>query len=1158
MTAPISSLRLSYTDNERTTVAERLIAEITQDPSRLWVASGYFAASVWSAVGEALDELREFRLLLGKDYELTGADVSKEEARIAELVRQAIRDETSAPRLPARSEAQEVADLIAFLKRHREDGRPVVKLWADRDFLHAKAYILAESVGIGSANFTANGLTRNRELVGWRQDRHVVDELAEWFETLWDSDGAQDYTDELIAELEASPLVSDQYTPHQVLMRVLASRYGIEKPPELERASFTLKWFQEDAAFRVIKLLDRSARGALLADAVGLGKTYVALAVIEHYLYRHVGSRRGKGKPVLLIVPASLQGMWSGLIEEAGLDWACRLLTTQMLRDGFDPAPYAGADLIVIDEAHRLRGGGVWFRKAIDLVAAGEVPEDKRVLLLTATPVNTGMDDLIFQLRVLTKNRRSVWAPDIADFETYLKRVDRGQADPFPILDRCIVRRSRSDILRAQEEARAAGLFIEEVKLPERRLAHVDYGYGDDGTLFDRFAQALRSLTLAPYDLERFRRGEEVAAPELPLLDEHGWPVDEEDGAVAVRPGTMAALYAAGLLIRFQSSLAAIRTSLRRLDAVLQRFLEGLRRDPPVLLDLKSSREVQRLLYLESHEDADKGESSEGDDTDLEGQWDAALEALTAVPDLEAYDMETIAAAVQQDRERVAELLRCLPAPEDDGKLAALSDALGALPARGRRGAPGLKDCRVLLFTQFRDTAVYVAQRLAQEGLPVERIDGSVPSERRAAITALFDPARGEAEALRRASAGEVVPRILVSTDVLAEGHNLQLADTVINFDLHFNPQVAVQRAGRIDRLGSPHNRVNLVSFLPPEDLNRHIGLLARLDERFRRIHGLGLGDETTTPLGADQQALTLEQIRRLYADDATVLEEVERTWTLGSTDYMRQPLEAFLARVGRDEIDRIPLGVTSVKRLPDGSPVGPGVFFAFHGPPDRSGVRDTYWRYYLRDDCETWRGPLKDEVELFKLIVCRSSEPRRECPWETPGPTVIDWDLLRRAAGDLAAELTAVRATAEIAAGASERSRKLRTQLRADLAGTEVDGADNLLERLLQVRVEDYDGRSGWDGFRKAARALRKAGSPAERHALAVEVVRRGLELFGEPEDAGEAGEASVEVSPEDLQLVAYEALVPAPAPEPVSGSRTPGPQQLFGDDDAVQPRLG
>ena len=98
--------------------------------------------------------------------------------------------------------------------------------------------------------------------------------------------------------------------------------------------------------------------------------------------------------------------------------------------------------------------------------------------MLTATPVNTGIGTLVNLLRVLTKGNRSVWAPDIADYERYLKRVERGDADPFPVLDRSIVRRSRSDILRAQDEARAAGLVIESLELPERRPVHVDHRYG--------------------------------------------------------------------------------------------------------------------------------------------------------------------------------------------------------------------------------------------------------------------------------------------------------------------------------------------------------------------------------------------------------------------------------------------------------------------------------------------------------------------------------------------------------------------------------------------------------------------------------------------------------------------------------------------------------
>lgn len=1144
MAAP-HTLALSYSDNSRLTVGERLAEEICADPARLWIASGYFAPSAWQAVGEALERVEEFRLLLGKDFEyVANLEAGQAQARIADLVAQAIRRESEPPGLVSRSEAEHVAALVAFLERQAARGEPVVKLWEGDGFLHAKAYILRGSVGIGSANFTGGGLLRNRELVGWRQDRQPVAEVAEWFEGYWRDGRSRDYTAELIGALRATPLLSEDHTPHEVLIRTLAERYGIERPPSLERAAFTLKWFQEDAAFRVIQLLNRRARGALLADAVGLGKTYVAMAVINHYLYNQAARRRGaRGRPVLVVVPASLQDMWRRELEDKGLLWACEILTLQRLRADFDPSPHAGADLVIIDEAHRLRGGGTWFEQAIELVRAGEQPEDKRVLLLTATPVNTGMSDLINLLRVLTKNRRGVWSPEIADFERHLKRVEHGEADPFPVLDHAVVRRSRSDILRAQQEATDAGQRVEPLRLPERRLAHVDHDYGGRDDLFEAFASTLRSLTLAPYDLERFRKDGPPPSPTGDLHDEHGRPIDRQDAELSLRPGSLAALLAVGLLVRFQSSLAAIRRSLRRLDAVLMRFAEGLSLDPPRLLDLQASPEVRRLLARESElPDQDEREEPNTEDP-LDEAWERALSRMPQVPDADSYDMRGVAQALEHDRRLLADLQAALPTDERDGKVRALIEALGREPSQAAKGRPGLAGRRALIFTQFRDTARYLSERLSAAGHGHLLIEGSVPSGRRAQLTAWFDPERHDARALEARARGEPEPTLLVSTDVLAEGHNLQLAEVVVNYDLHFNPQIAVQRAGRIDRLGSPHRVVELVSFLPPEGLERHIGLLARLDERFRRIHGLGLGDEQVTPLVADRQAQTIEQIRRLYADEASVLDEVERSWTIGSTDYMRHPLEAFLAAAGAEKVSSIPLGVSSVKRLPAGWAHGPGAFIALSGPPARDGHRETYWRFYPRADDGTWGEPISDEVEIFRAIAARDGEPRADPQWQSDGPTVIDWDLLRRAAAELAAELTRERSTAQIHAGGSERSRRLRNELRAGLEGLAVEGADQLLERLLQVRVEDFDGRSGWRPFDDARRRLKRATTLGARREAGSEVVRRGLDLLGAPvEPQADDDVGRIEVAADELRLVSYEALVagaaetrrspPAPAP--------------------------
>jgi hypothetical protein len=1146
----VDTLALSYSDNDRLTVADRLAAEIAEDSARLHVVSGYFAPSVWAAVGEALGRLGEFRLLIGKDHELDRLDTRSETASIERLVRAAVRRETEPEGLADREEAERVAALIAFLARHRDTSdEEVVKLWAGDGFLHAKAYLLAGSVGIGSANFTFNGLTSNRELVGWRQDRAVVREVQEWFDGYWNHERAEPYTDQLIELLRHTPLVSDEYRPYDVLIRTLAARYGTDRPPSLEAAAFDLKWFQEDAVIRLVRLLNGRARGALLADAVGLGKTYMAMGVIHHFLYTQAERRRGaRGKPVLLVIPASLEPTWRSVLERTGLEWACTVLTTQRLRSDFDVRAYAGADLIVIDEAHRLRGGGTWFRKAIDLVTAGERAHDKRVLLLTATPVNIGMEDLVNLLRVLTKNDRGVWAPEIADFERYLDRVDRRAADPFPVLDRAIVRRSRRDILEAYENARAAGQGVAPLKLPQRRTEHIDYRYaaaGDD--LFGIFADTLRSLSLAPYDLDRFR-GEAPAREvgQLPLRDAGRREIAPPED-LRFSPGSLAALYAAGLLTRFQSSVPAVRRSLQRLDAVLRRYGEALAQGPPRLLDLQRSPRVRALLADEARgrdRDADEPATEEGlADEEFERAWAEALDRAPALEDVAAYRLADVQLALAQDREAVRALLDRLPADADDGKFDALLAALTT--GTGRKGAPGLARRRVLVFTQFRDTARYLQRRLTEPVVAgrvgrVTLIDGAVSSGERARITAFFDPDRAADADLQARAAGEEPPRVLVSTDVLAEGHNLQLADTVVNFDLHFNPQVAVQRAGRVDRLNSPYPVVWLVSMLPPEALDRHIGLLGRLDERFRRIHGLGLGDEKVMPLAADVQGQTLEQIRRLYADDASVLDEIERSWTFGSTDYMRIPLATFLNAAGLDRLADIPIGVSSVKRLPPDWRHGAGVFLAFAAPATAGEQRETYWRFYPRTSAG-YGEPVMDDVELFRAIACYESEPRAELHDMPDGPGVFDWELVGYAARELAETLTLRRSQAELQRGASERSRKLRNELRANAAGLNVEGLDDLLDRLLQVRVEDYDARSGWRGFDDARRALRRAQTEGERYQAAADVARRGIDLLGKPVTEHE-DEDVTDVAAEDLQLVAYEALVVAP------GGHAPGEQTTLG----------
>jgi superfamily II DNA or RNA helicase len=1087
-------------------VAERLEAEIRAGAKTLDIVTGYIAPSAWAVLGGALKLVGHTRILLGKDYQLAPPSADREEHDIRALVSEALRREGVPTTLPATQDAEAIETALAFLRRDDVE----VKVWTD-GFLHAKAYILPDTVGVGSANFTAGGLVANRELVAWREDRSVVNELASWFHTYWTGAAAVEYKRELIEALDQTTFGSFAYTPYQVLIRTLASRYGEERPPSLESATFSLKWFQEDAVFRLIQMIDREAHGALLADAVGLGKTYMALGVIHHFLY-NTKRGTGSGEPVLLLVPASLAPVWTRLLREYGMLWACKIVNIQSLGSETDVRPFQGAGLVVVDEAHRLRSRGVWYRKTLEILTEGA--PDKRVLLVTATPVNTGIENLTALLQVLTKNRRNVFAPAIADFEAYLKRVDRGEADPFPILDRCIVRRSRTDILADYEQRRQAGMVnLEKPRLPDRALYHGTYRYVASGAsdLFDAFALTLRQLRLAPYDLSPYEKG----SKQLSLL---------AAGAAPEHAGnSLASLAAAGLLKRFESSLRAIALSLNRLDVVLRRFGDALAASPPRLLELATNPAARALINEER-------EADEDDSGDFDTRWKELLDSLPIMEGADRYDLRAVQDAIEEDRAAVASLRAALPNEAEDGKIAELQK-LFELGGR-------LHGRRVLIFTQFRDTAIYVheylsdaAWRKTAEVGPVALVHGGTGTEQRRAVAASFDPDQAEAEALHRFTGDEEPAQVMVSTDVLAEGHNLQLAEAVVNFDLHWNPQVAVQRAGRIDRLNSPHAKVLLVSFLPEEGLEAHLGLIHALERRFHVIHLLGLGDEPVTKLEADRQTVTFEQMRRLYVDDVSILDEIERAWTLGSSDFMRAPLEAFLSRHAREKLKEIPVGVQSVKALPRTWTRGNGAFIAFQFQGE------SLWRFYPYDG-GAWGAALTEEAEIFKAIVCGEGEPRQSWPQPFAGPGgLIDWDLLHRAATDVADELTRRRATAALQRGASERSRRLRLQIRelADITG-DIEGLGDLLDRLEEVRVEDFDHRHEMRPFQDKLRDARRAPTTGERHDLLVDVARRGLALFGRPH--GDAGSEPGIVEARDLQLVAWELL--SERHKPVPGEQT------------------
>lgn len=546
--------------------------------------------------------------------------------------------------------------------------------------------------------------------------------------------------------------------------------------------SYPLAEFQEDAVRRARSILRRRA-GAIVADEVGLGKSYVALALMEEVL--------NDGGSVGLVVPAALRPPWKRLVRglerrrAGGAGGGIHLVThTRLSRGTHNVERLGAAHLLVVDEAHAFRNPATRRYRALAELCPGA-----GVLLLTATPVNNDPADLIHLVRLfaadnafadigvaslracLTGGSDGGVAPVVRRRDDDAVRGSAAAEEVRRIGREVVIRRSRSLLGASGREIRVGGTPMAfPCRAPPEVVRYRDPRVpGATGTI--------AALELAPY-----RLAARSANPHPALMD-----------------APAGALLRLGLLKRLESGAAAFTASLRRLLRYLRRFERAA-------MDGRLLRPADRLAE----------ESGDGDAVQL------LLEALVLDEPAPGLDLQALLSSTRRDLERIRELLGSFRGP--DPKL----ELLRAW-ARDRPAAE-----KVVVFTEFRDTAAALWHALAPAG-GVGRIDGSGawlglrPSGRRAVIERFAPMANGA----RAPSERERVD-LLIATDVLSEGQNLQDAAVVISYDLPWNPVRLLQRIGRVDRLGSRHETVRTRLFLPADGVDD----VLRLTERLRRKLG--------------------------------------------------------------------------------------------------------------------------------------------------------------------------------------------------------------------------------------------------------------------------------------------------------------------------------
>ncbi|MDQ6662177.1 MAG: DEAD/DEAH box helicase, partial [Chloroflexota bacterium] len=693
---------------------------------------------------------------------------------------------------------------------------------------------------------------------------------------------------------------------------------------------------------------------------VGLGKTWIGKKLLEDYAY-HLRYK------AVVICPAALKKMWSEELLSAGI--ASKIITQEVLgRDEFDMREVRDADIFLVDESHNFRNRNAQRYESLERILAANnrqgkfSGERKKLILLTATPINNNVFDLYNQVNLFTGGDRSYFASaGIGDLQKYFlaaRRKNRQQESGialFNLLEEVVIRRTRPFIKEAYPNATISG---EPIRWPERKLKTIRYNLETTYSgIYDKVVSRIEGLKLAPYRLETYKK--------------QGVERDQfEEG----REEALVGIFKSRYLKRFESSVDAFRISVRRALEFLETFesyiLEGK------VLDSSSFQKAMRFLVREDEED-DVTPRSLSDQLDEQEEARLFIDTLPAL-DATRYDLKRLHNDVRRDVNALQEVWYSITAitPGSDAKLAKLKELL----------AGELQGQKVLLFTYYKDTARYLYKQLcsddraasswrADAGNPrIRRMDSGADAKERARLVAHFAPMANHRSEI--AGSDEEID-ILISTDVLSEGQNLQDCGVLINYDLHWNPTRMVQRAGRIDRIGTNFETLWVMNMFPDDGLEKLLGLVESLSLKITTIDQSGLLDVSV--LGEVVHPQNFNTLRRIEDEDRSVVEEQEQFVELVSSEFLLQNLKGLLDSGMRQMLESLPDGIHS-GLMRSGAK---GVFFYFTTSENKrkkdisKGSRQHFWRYI--DLTEDWRGGRIEDNRyvITNLISCQPDTPR-------------------------------------------------------------------------------------------------------------------------------------------------------------------------------------
>ena len=582
--------------------------------------------------------------------------------------------------------------------------------------------------------------------------------------------------------------------------------------------------FQKVAVNNAVQNI-RDYGGAFVSDVVGLGKSFIGAAIVKRF------EQTERARP-LIICPPPLLDMWERYNEVYQLN--ARVLSMGLLKEDdesgdkvlLDDFKYKERDFVLIDESHNLRNNTTQRYKVIEtFLAAG-----KRCCLLTATPRNKSAWDIYHQLKLFHQDDKTDLPVDPPDLKEYFRLVEKGEKKLPELLSHILIRRTRNHILRFYGFDAATHQPVDPANFgdylngtrrayvivggqhrffPKRELETIEYSIEDT---YQGLYQELRRY------IGKSRKRQLVKPPTNQLsYARYGlWnyvlkdkqrqePYTTLQRAGANLRGLMRVL----LFKRFESSVYAFQVTISRLLLVHQRFLNALSQG-----FVPAGEEAQTLLS----EDCNQAEEDLMD----------ALRQVSDKYELADFDAERLQQHIEHDIQilkQIQELVAVIT-PDKDTKLQTLKHWLSKPPLKGKKR---------LIFTQYADTAKYLYDNLNPQGKQddIDVIYSGSKKNKSSAVGRFAPKANKE----YKFKSGESELNTLIATDVLAEGLNLQDGDSIINYDLHWNPLRLIQRFGRIDRIGSDKDIIYGFNFLPELGIERNLGLQQKLRNRIQEIH---------------------------------------------------------------------------------------------------------------------------------------------------------------------------------------------------------------------------------------------------------------------------------------------------------------------------------